>query len=150
MTFMMTSSNYDKSDFVNFFIKTYSILSIQYMYKISCKMDKNFLRYTMFFHRGPTSWSYFWTSYVHSIYVMCPDTFRISSSYALFPGNTRMYQLLCPFWVNPKSRPKILSEPNDNLKITPLKRNNVTRYENVTNPLSNFWSCSKDSRCLSV
>ena len=41
--------------FVNFFIKTYSILSIQYMYEISCKMDKHFLRYRMFFHRGPTS-----------------------------------------------------------------------------------------------
>ena len=24
------------------------------MYKISCKMDKDFLRYSMFFHRGPT------------------------------------------------------------------------------------------------
>ena len=32
---------------VSFFIKAYSILSIQY--KISCKMDKIFLRY-MFFH----------------------------------------------------------------------------------------------------
>ena len=44
-----------KVTFVNFFIKTYSILSIQYMYKISCKMDKNVLRYSMFFHRGSTS-----------------------------------------------------------------------------------------------
>ena len=92
MTFMMTSSNYDKSDFVNFFIKTYSILSIQYMYKISCKMDKNFLRYTMFFHRGPTSWSYFWTSYVHSIYVMCPDTFRISSEHIVYVQVTPCFQ----------------------------------------------------------
>ena len=41
--------------FVNFFIKTYSILLIQYMYKSSCEMDKNFQRYSMFFHRGPTS-----------------------------------------------------------------------------------------------
>ena len=38
-----------------FFIKTYSILSIQY--KISCKMDKNFLIY-MFFH--PLSLKFFW------------------------------------------------------------------------------------------
>ena len=50
MTFMMT-----KVTFVNFFIKTYSILSIRYMYKISCKMDKLFLKYSMFFHRGSTS-----------------------------------------------------------------------------------------------
>ena len=41
-----------KVAFVNFFIKVYCILSIQYMYKISCKMDKNFLRYSMLFHRG--------------------------------------------------------------------------------------------------
>ena len=39
---------------LNFFIKTYTILSIQYMYKISCKMDKDFLKYSMFFPRGPT------------------------------------------------------------------------------------------------
>ena len=25
------------------------------MYKISCKIDNNFLRYSMFFHRRPTS-----------------------------------------------------------------------------------------------
>ena len=50
MTFMMT-----KVTFVNFFIKIYSILSIRYMYKISCKMDKLFLKYSMFFHRGSTS-----------------------------------------------------------------------------------------------
>ena len=25
------------------------------MYKISCKIDKDFLRYSMFLHRGPTS-----------------------------------------------------------------------------------------------
>ena len=31
-----------KVTFVNFFINTYSILSIQYMYKISCKIHKNF------------------------------------------------------------------------------------------------------------
>ena len=31
-----------KVTFVNFFIKTCSILSIQYMYKISCKMDRIF------------------------------------------------------------------------------------------------------------
>ena len=55
MTFMVTSSNDDKSDICQFFIKTYSILSKQYMYKISCKMDKNFLRYSMFFQRAPTS-----------------------------------------------------------------------------------------------
>ena len=30
-------------------------LSIQYMYKKSYKMDKKFLRYSMLFHRGPTS-----------------------------------------------------------------------------------------------
>ena len=35
-----------KVTFVNFFIKTYSILSIKY--KISCKMDKHFLRYMLF------------------------------------------------------------------------------------------------------
>ena len=28
---------------------------MQYMYKMSCKMDRNILRYSMFFHRGPTS-----------------------------------------------------------------------------------------------
>ena len=39
-----------KVTFVNFFIKTYSTLSIPY--KISCKMDKNFLRY-MFFLTPP-------------------------------------------------------------------------------------------------
>ena len=49
MTFMMTSSSDDKVTFVKFVIKTYSILSIQYMYKISYKMDINFLRYSMFF-----------------------------------------------------------------------------------------------------
>ena len=38
MTFMMSSNN--KMTFVNFFINTYSILSIHYMYKISCKVDK--------------------------------------------------------------------------------------------------------------
>ena len=25
------------------------------MYKMSCKMDKHFMRYSMFFHRAPTS-----------------------------------------------------------------------------------------------
>ena len=56
MTFIMTSSNDDKSDICQLiFIKTYSIFSIQYMYRISCKMDKHFLRCSMFFHRGPTS-----------------------------------------------------------------------------------------------
>ena len=55
MTFMMTSLTYDKSDICQFFIKTYSVLSIQYMYKISCKMYKNFLRYSIFFHRVSTS-----------------------------------------------------------------------------------------------
>ena len=40
---------------LNFFIKTYTILSIQYMYKISCKMDKDFLKYSMFFPGGPTA-----------------------------------------------------------------------------------------------
>ena len=54
MTFMMMSSNGDKVTFVNFLINTYSILSIHYMYKISCKMDKNLPRYSMFSHRGPT------------------------------------------------------------------------------------------------
>ena len=54
MTFMMMSSNGDKVTFVNFFINTYSILSIHYMYKISCKMDKNLPRYSMFSHGGPT------------------------------------------------------------------------------------------------
>ena len=44
-----------KLTFVNIFIKTYSILSIQYMYKISRKMDKHFLRYNMFFHPVATS-----------------------------------------------------------------------------------------------
>ena len=27
---------------------------MQYMYKISCKIDKDFLRYSMFLHHGPT------------------------------------------------------------------------------------------------
>ena len=48
LTFMVMSSNDDNSDIFQFFIKTHSILSIQYMYKISCKMDKKFLRYSMF------------------------------------------------------------------------------------------------------
>ena len=52
MTFILTSSNDDRSGICQFFIKTYSILSMQYMYKISCKMDKYFLRYSMFFHCG--------------------------------------------------------------------------------------------------
>ena len=55
MTFMMTSSNDGKSDICQFFIKTYSILSIQYMYKVSCKMDKHFLRCSTCFHHGPSS-----------------------------------------------------------------------------------------------
>ena len=55
MAFMMTSSNDCKSDICQFFIKTYSIFLIQYMYKISCKSDKTFQRYSMFFHHGPTS-----------------------------------------------------------------------------------------------
>ena len=46
MTFMMTSSNDGKSDICQFFI--------QYMYKISCKMGKHFLRYSMLFHAPPT------------------------------------------------------------------------------------------------
>ena len=54
-TFMMASSNDGKSDIYQFFIQTYPILLIQYMYKISCKMDRNFLRYSMFFHHGPAS-----------------------------------------------------------------------------------------------
>ena len=54
MTFMMTSSNDDKATFVSFFIETYSILSIKYIYKMPCKIDKDFVRYSMFFHRGPT------------------------------------------------------------------------------------------------
>ena len=59
MTFMMTSSNDDKFFFIkffqviDFFIETCSILSIQYMHKISCKTDKYFLRYSICFHRGP-------------------------------------------------------------------------------------------------
>ena len=55
MTFMMTSSNDGKSDICQVFIKTYSILSVQYMYKVSCKMDKHVLRYSTCFHRGPSS-----------------------------------------------------------------------------------------------
>ena len=35
-----------KVTFFNFFIKTYFILLIQYMYKISCKMNKHFPRYS--------------------------------------------------------------------------------------------------------
>ena len=54
MTFMMTSSNDDKCDICHFFYQELSILSTQYMYKISCKMDKRFLRYSMFYQRGPT------------------------------------------------------------------------------------------------
>ena len=38
--------------FADFSIKTYSILLIQYMYKFSCKMDKNFLRYR--FSKNPS------------------------------------------------------------------------------------------------
>ena len=53
MNFMMASSNDDKSDICQFFFtKTYSVLSIQYMYKVSCKMDKHFLRYFMFSTTG--------------------------------------------------------------------------------------------------
>ena len=98
----------------------------------------------------------FWASYVYSIYVLCPDTSRVFSEhlvhsiYALFPGGGRMYQLLCKFSVYLKSYSKIVSHPNYNLKITPSKRNNVTRYKNVAKSLANFWSCSKDSRCQSV
>ena len=98
----------------------------------------------------------FWASYVYSIYVLCPDTSRVSSEHlvhsvhAPFPGGGRMSQLLRKFSVYLKSYSKIVSHPNDNLKITPSKRNNVTRYKNVTKSLANFWSCSKDSRCLSV
>ena len=98
----------------------------------------------------------FWASYVYSIYVLCPDTSRVSSEHlvhsvhAPFPGGGRMCQLLCKFSVYLKSYSKIVSHPNDNLKITPSKRNNVTRYKNVTKSLANFWSCSKDSQCLSV
>ena len=43
-----------KVTFANFFIKTYSILSIHYLSKVSCKMDKDFLRYIKLFHWGPT------------------------------------------------------------------------------------------------
>ena len=53
ITFMMTSPNDGKSDICLFFIKTYSILSVQC--KISCKIDKNFLRY-MFFQLPPQPW----------------------------------------------------------------------------------------------
>ena len=55
MTFMMISSNDGKSDICQFFIKTYSILPIQYMYKVSCKMAKHFLRCSTCFHRVPSS-----------------------------------------------------------------------------------------------
>ena len=55
MTFMMMSSNDDKSDIYHFFFfKTYSILSIQYMYQFSCRMNKKVLRYSILFHLGPT------------------------------------------------------------------------------------------------
>ena len=54
ITFMMTSSNDDKSNICQFFIRTFSILSIQYTYKISSKIDKNFLRYCMFLNHWPT------------------------------------------------------------------------------------------------
>ena len=48
-----------KVTFVNFFIKTYSTLSIPY--KISCKMDKNFLRYMFFLTPPrPSSLEFFW------------------------------------------------------------------------------------------
>ena len=50
MTFMITSSNDHKSDICQFFLSRY-IPYCQYKYKISCKMDKNVLRY-MFFNRG--------------------------------------------------------------------------------------------------
>ena len=61
MTFMMTSSNDDifqltfEATFVNFIIKTYSTLLMQYMYKFSCKMDKHFLRCSKFFQSRPTT-----------------------------------------------------------------------------------------------
>ena len=54
MTFTMTSSNEYKSDICQFFYEYLFILSIQYMYKTSWKMNKHFRRYNIFFHRQPT------------------------------------------------------------------------------------------------
>ena len=56
MTFMMTSQMMTEVIFVIFFfVKTYSILSIQYMYKISCKNGQNSSEIQHAFHHGPTS-----------------------------------------------------------------------------------------------
>ena len=50
MNFVVVSSNDGKSDICQFFfIETFSLLSVQYIYELSCKMDKTFLRYSMFF-----------------------------------------------------------------------------------------------------
>ena len=82
-----------KVTFVKFFIKTYSILPIQYMYKSSCKMDKDFLRYSMFFHcrllghspalrlaKKPSSCKFSWffrSSTIASLKFYCLISFRI-------------------------------------------------------------------------
>ena len=52
MTFMITSSNDDKSDSCQFFYQDLFHIDNTVYVKISCKMDKNFLRYTKFFHHG--------------------------------------------------------------------------------------------------
>ena len=60
-----------KVTFVIFFMKTYSILSVQY--KISCKMDKNALRY-MFFHPSPSLeffWEIFWENTFQKYNKLC-------------------------------------------------------------------------------
>ena len=54
MNFVTMSSKECKSHICRFFVKTFSLLSIQYMFELSCKMDKMFLRYSMFFSRRPT------------------------------------------------------------------------------------------------
>ena len=52
---MISSSNDDKSDICQFFYQDLFHIVNTVINKISCKMDKIFLRYSMFFHRGFTS-----------------------------------------------------------------------------------------------
>ena len=60
MTFIMTSSIDNKGDIVNFFMKTCSVLSIQYMYKIHVKSTKVRWDTACFFHHGPTKLPQSW------------------------------------------------------------------------------------------
>ena len=53
MTFMMTSSNDDKSGIFQFFYQDF----FHIVNTVKCKMDENFLRYSMFFHHWSTRFS---------------------------------------------------------------------------------------------